>query len=63
MMQLTQRRSISIPRKAGMLLLGGLLIAVGAVALLQLHSPMVSALLNVTAILTGVVILWERRNG
>lgn len=62
-MQLTQQRTIAIPRQAGTLLLGGLLIAVGAVALLQLHSPVMSAVLNLTAILTGAVILWERRNG
>ena len=62
-MQLVKRRSIALPRQLGTLMLSGWLIAVGVVPLLQLSSPVVSAVLHLTAIAAGVVLLWERRHG
>jgi len=61
--QLTNSRSITIPRNLGSLMLSGWLIAVGVVPLLNLGNPLFSALLHLTAIATGVVLLWERRHG
>lgn len=60
-MQLTNRRTIAIPRNSGMLLLAVWLIAVGTVSLLSLGSPVLSAVLHLLAILAGVMLLLDRR--
>lgn len=60
-MQLTQRRTIAVPRNLGTLLLAVWLIAAGAVPLLSLGSPALAALLHLLAIATGLALLFERR--
>jgi hypothetical protein len=60
-MQLTNRRTIAVPRNLGTLLLATWLISVGTVSLLSLGSPVLSAVLNLLAVFAGVMLLLERR--
>lgn len=60
-MQLTQRRTIAVPRNLGTLLLAVWLIAAGVVPLLSLGSPVLAAVLHLLAIAAGVALLLERR--
>lgn len=60
-MQLTNRRTVAIPRNFGMLLLAIWLIAAGTVPLLSLGSPVLSAVLHLLAVFAGVMLLLDRR--
>lgn len=54
--------TIGLPRNAGITLASVWLVGSGSVPLLELGSPVVSALLNLLAITAGALLLWERHS-
>jgi len=56
-----EKRSLSVPRNLGLILLCVWLILVGTVPLLGLGSVFLSMALNILAIVAGVLLFLERR--
>lgn len=50
----------ALPNKLGTTLLCGWLVAMGAFSLLDLGSPLLAMLLNVVAILAGILLFFDR---